>query len=162
MVPPTRGPTWQATHPVSTNLRKPFFSSFVSAVRLPVKKRSHLEGVTSLRSKAPTALAKLSNVTGWASSGNARLKASTYSGTDWRTSSTRVEFGIAISAGFKMWAFAWASTVSARPSHPSVNSSVALYTVGALRLPFCPLLPDGTSLPSTPYRSRSWHELHDT
>src|SRR6476619_2017375 len=37
-----------------------------------------------------------------------------------------------------------------------------LKTVGALRLPFSPLWPVETGLPSTPYFERSWHDTQAT
>ena len=59
-VPPSSAPLWQAWHPVSRNVFRPTSSSGVSAVSSPASSASHRDGVISLRSNAPIALAMLS------------------------------------------------------------------------------------------------------
>src|SRR5271157_4135697 len=107
------------------------------------------------------ACAVFSNVTGSLSPGNAFLKASTYSGMDFSTATTALSEDIAISTGFMTGPLACSSTSGARPSQNCTKWPAALYTVGALRVPFCPLWPSDTRCPSTPYLDRSWQVLQD-
>ena len=89
-------------------------------------------------------------MTGFLSSGNAFLKASTYSGIDSRTLTTTGSAGMAISTGFSTGPLACASTSGARPSQNWTKWAAALYTVGEFRSPIWPLWPSDVGWLSTP------------
>ena len=57
---------------------------------------------------------------------------------------------------------AWASSVEARPSQNCARLHARLMIVGALRPPFCPLIPVETAAPSVKANLGSWQLAHAT
>src|SRR5215831_9023444 len=63
--------------------------------------------------------------------------------------------------GFAMGPFACSSREGARPSQNCARAYAWLIIVGALRFPFCDLIPVDTAAPSVNANFGSWHEAHD-
>src|SRR5689334_14924205 len=64
--------------------------------------------------------------------------------------------------GLAMGPLACSSSVSARPSQNCASEYARLITVGALRPPFCDLMPVENAAPSVKACSGAWQEAHET
>src|SRR5258706_1983368 len=67
-----------------------------------------------------------------------------------------------ISMAFAIGPLACRSRVAARPSQNCASEYARLITVGALRPPFCDLMPVETAAPSVKACSGAWHDAHAT